>query len=311
MEFQEIDIVTDHGSYKGDPAKIAFGKANDNFRELFGSAGLSNLLINPSMNFNQRAFAGGALAGNAFGYDRWFAASGGANVTFSGGVINHTSGTICQAIESPQNTLGTTVAVSVGDLSGGNLNVTAGGVAGTITPGAGRRSVNILVPSSTSGGHVVVTLSGTGITYRDVMVLRAEQAGRFDARPMPLELSLCQRYYESSFEDGIAPALGASSGLSMQSTGYTPGRVRLAFVPFKVRKRATPAMIAFTDSLASTQRAGGFAIYNGSSYPSAAMSWTDVSQTGCGGFLDYGSGITVGQSYWTRGNWTADADFRG
>ncbi|CAO3300294.1 hypothetical protein [Stenotrophomonas maltophilia] len=35
MAQQVIDTTTDHGSYKGDPAKVAFEKANQNFAELY------------------------------------------------------------------------------------------------------------------------------------------------------------------------------------------------------------------------------------------------------------------------------------
>lgn len=35
MAQQFIDTDTDHGSYKGDPAKVAFNKANENFAELY------------------------------------------------------------------------------------------------------------------------------------------------------------------------------------------------------------------------------------------------------------------------------------
>ncbi|MCF3524540.1 hypothetical protein [Stenotrophomonas maltophilia] len=35
MARQIIDTETDHGTYKGDPAKDAFNKANDNFQELY------------------------------------------------------------------------------------------------------------------------------------------------------------------------------------------------------------------------------------------------------------------------------------
>lgn len=312
MAQQLIDTTTDHGSYKGDPAKVAFEKVNANDAELYGlvtalaAVGGENMLINCGVPINQRGFAGGALAAGAYGYDRWKAGSGGCNVTINAttGVFTHTSGPLQQIIEAPVLAWGLPLTLSVENPSG-NIAVNVGGATGTITAGTGRRGVT-LTPSGS--GNMTVQLTASGVSYSRPKLERGSAATPFDARNVGLELALCQRYYETSFDDGVAPSLGASNGLSMQATGYTAGRVRLAFVPFKVRKRATPAMIAFTDSLASTQRAGGFAIYNGSSYPSAAMSWTDVSQVGCGGFLDYGSGIVAGQSYWTRGNWTADAE---
>lgn len=37
MAREIIDTTTDHGTYKGDPAKVAFEKANSNFAEVYGS----------------------------------------------------------------------------------------------------------------------------------------------------------------------------------------------------------------------------------------------------------------------------------
>lgn len=38
MPLNPVDITTDHGTYKGDPAKVAFGKVNDNDTYLDGRA---------------------------------------------------------------------------------------------------------------------------------------------------------------------------------------------------------------------------------------------------------------------------------
>ncbi|TIE20987.1 hypothetical protein DI041_04075 [Stenotrophomonas maltophilia] len=307
----DIDTVQPNGK-KGDPARLMSQKVNGNFAELYGllgglaAVGGVNMLINCGLPINQRVFAGGALAAGAYGYDRWKAGAGGCNVTINAttGVFTHTSGSLQQIVEAPVLAWGQPLTISVENPSG-SITVSVGGATGTITSGTGRRGVTV-TPSGS--GNMTVQLTATGVSYSRPQLERGSAATAFDARPAALELLLCQRYYETSFEDGVAPSLGAASGLSMQSTGYTSGRVRLAFVPFKVRKRAAPAMTAFTDSLANPPRAGGFAIYNASNYPSAAIAWVDVNQTGCGGFLDYSSGITVGQSYWTRGNWTADAE---
>lgn len=81
MAKQIIDTVTDHGTYKGDPAKIAFEKANQNFGELYDALGTGgeinaripakNLLINGNMRVLQRGNSGTLNNTEVFGPDRW------------------------------------------------------------------------------------------------------------------------------------------------------------------------------------------------------------------------------------------------
>jgi len=47
MAQQFIDTDTDHGSYKGDPAKVAFLKINDNFSQLMGQQVAAQVLASP------------------------------------------------------------------------------------------------------------------------------------------------------------------------------------------------------------------------------------------------------------------------
>ncbi|WP_285301980.1 hypothetical protein [Stenotrophomonas maltophilia group sp. Smal13] len=75
MARQVIDTTTDHGSYKGDPAKIAFDKANANFAELYGSG--KNLVINGGLHWWQRGTTRAASSVADFLADRFgFAAAG-------------------------------------------------------------------------------------------------------------------------------------------------------------------------------------------------------------------------------------------
>jgi hypothetical protein len=83
----------------------------------------------------------------------------------------------------------------------------------------------------------------------------------FERRSYGQELSLCQRYYEKSFEDTVAPANGSSttsfiteSGLtwgwaghrSLYPAGGYPGRS--VFARFKVPKRVAPSVAIFGNS---------------------------------------------------------------
>ncbi|ASL01750.1 hypothetical protein [Xanthomonas citri] len=156
----------------------------------------SNLLINGDMRINQRLFAGGSLAAGAFGYDRWFADTGGCNVSVStAGVISHVSGTLCQAIEAPRGAFGVTVTVRVDDLSGGNLTGSVGGVAFTITPGTGARYASVLAPASSASGNLLVKLTGTGLTYRNVGVVRGADMSGSEQRNQAVEQLLASRYF--------------------------------------------------------------------------------------------------------------------
>lgn len=48
MQFTMVDTTTDHGSYKGDPAKTAFGKVNDNFGNFTAPKAMGAVLAAPS-----------------------------------------------------------------------------------------------------------------------------------------------------------------------------------------------------------------------------------------------------------------------
>lgn len=106
-----------------------------------------NLLVNGDMTINQRGFAGGALAAGAYGFDRWKAATGGANLSVSGFAITLTSGAIIQPVEPAlwglSSLASLPLTLSVEDLTGGSLAVTIGSQSGTIIAGAGRRSVTL------------------------------------------------------------------------------------------------------------------------------------------------------------------------
>ncbi len=171
-----------------------------------GLAG-SNLLINGDMRINQRVFAGGALAAGVFGYDRMFADTGGCNVSVNQttGTITHASGTWCQAIEAPRGVFGATVTVSVADLSGGSLTVSVGGVSATITAGTGRRYVNVVAPSSSGTGNLLVKFTGTSLTYREVAVVRGGDMAAFQYLDPSIPPMQCRRYFQKSYSQPIAP----------------------------------------------------------------------------------------------------------
>lgn len=264
-----------------------------------------NLLINSDMQINQRGFAGGALAAGAYGYDRWKAGAGGCNVSVNNaGVVTHTSGPLVQIVESPLGVYGANVTFSVQDPSG-TVNVSVGGISGSIAAGSGRRSVTLAIPSGS--GNLTVQITATGVTYKLPQMERGEAAAGFDARPQGLEVLLCQRYYEKSFALDVAPANAEASGFFIIGTIYIDGILKLT-VPFKVPKRAVPAM-AFYGSSAGGNTGGNYSYYSGSAWVTSPAVPSAVLVTANGASFDTRvPALAYGTSAMVTGHWTADAE---
>ena len=158
-------------------------------------AGFRNYIINGQLTINQRAFSG-ALSAGVYGYDRWKAGSGGANISVNNGIISLSSGSITQVIEAPA-LAGKTVTISVADLTAGNLNIDIESQTGTIIAGTGRTGVSVTIPAG-STGNITVTLSiaSGGVTFRDVQLEQGFAASEYEHRPLGIEEYMCKRYFQ-------------------------------------------------------------------------------------------------------------------
>jgi hypothetical protein len=266
----------------------------------------ANLLINGDMRINQRVFAGGALAAGVFGYDRMFADTGGCNVSVNQttGIITHTSGTWCQAIEAPRGVFGATVTVSVADLSGGSLTVSVGGVSATITAGTGRRYVNVVAPSSSGTGNLLVKFTGTSVTYREVAVVRGSDMAGFQQLDRSVSLLQCQRFWQKSYLQSVAPATpnqdaGASiillNGLPSGPTYLLGVNVRLSPV-----MRATPSIVIYSKT---TGASGKMRDDNAAADVNASVAGPSDSN-----FFAFGSNSTAIAGINLQFQWSADAE---
>jgi len=252
MAQQVINFGTAPDGAGGDNRRAALEKLQSNDTELYGLAaanasaiadinpycGLRNLLINGDGRVNQRAFAGGALAANTYGYDRWRALGAASAITFGTTTIS-LQGTNCQIMESP-DVGNATVTVSVSNPSGpitvslqpdGTTVTTATGI---IPAGAGLQKVTLPIPATLTGNvFVLLTVAGTvtidGPAKRAGIQLElGSVASPFERRLIPLEMMMCQRYYE---------ARGA------YLNGYGAASTSVAFdIPFAVPKRAAPTI---------------------------------------------------------------------
>ncbi len=301
MARQTIDTTTQNPGWVGDTAKIAFTKTNENFAEIYELAGTAgnNLLINPEMRINQRVFAGGSLAANTYGYDRWKAGSSACNVSANNGVITHTSGPLVQILENP-GLASTQVTLSVLAPSAA-LSVSIGGVTATVPAGSGRRSATVNLPAGATG-NVIVQITATNATYRQLKLEVGGASTPFSPRPIGFELSLCRRYYEKSYEANTKPGTLTSFG-NHGSSLFTSYLFTMPMLAFTVEKRATPAITAYSPQNGA---AGNYAEFNaGSAFvANRPVTLANLSTQGFE-YLSNGAGV-VGNS--GRLHWVAESE---
>jgi Protein of unknown function (DUF2793) len=196
----------------------------------------TNLIINGDFTINQRAFAGGVLAQDVYGYDRWKAAAGGANVAASGGVVTLTSGAIQQTVEAEQwgysSFAGQSLTLSV-EQSTAPLDVQIGGITAVIPASSSRTSTTITLPAGFTGAlNLRLARSGTGaVSFRRVKLELGANATPWIARPLTQEQSLAQRYYYR-----------ITGPLSLFLYAQASGNYFFNSVPLPVLMRTTPVV---------------------------------------------------------------------
>lgn len=147
-------------------------------------AGLRNLVINGSFAINQRSYVSGTATtgANQYTLDRWRVVTSGQSLTFAasgnGNLVTAPAGGIEQVIEGASIAGGTYVINWTG-----TATCTVGGTA----PAKGASF------TLTAGANATVRFSGG--TVGEVQVEPGSVVTAFEARPIGLELMLCQRYY--------------------------------------------------------------------------------------------------------------------
>jgi hypothetical protein len=181
------------------------------------------------------------------------------------------------------------------------------GVGSTYSGTAGSWSGSDFV--SSTGATSVVGTNGATFYITGVQLEKGSTATSFDYRPYGTELALCQRYYESNFPIGVAPAIGYSQNPSdVGSISYNGSSTRSSVCWYKVTKRASATVTLYSPAGYGNTNSNTFNIYVGGS-------WYNYNgtpqQNGAYFYLDgtaAGGSLTTGNAYLTSGNWSASAE---
>lgn len=270
-----------------------------------------NLLINGDLSINQRVFSGGSLSINTYGYDMFRTGASSASITSTTSSIT-LNGTIFQVIDSPslQNSV---VTVSAKNPSGPitvNLQpdaVTSTSATGVIPAGSGWRSVTLTVPGTLTGNIYALfttssptTIDGSG-NRGGFRIEVGSAVSQFDRRPPGMELLMCQRSYEKSYEPNLAPGSISNLGSSQLYAGALTLALQVAgeSVYYKTAKRAIPSIITYSPVTGTSGKVRDLV--------NATDVNTNLTSIGSNGYFCFATVPLVSTGYNFQWQWTADA----
>ena len=110
---------------------------------------------------------------------------------------------------------------------------------------------------STTGATSVVGTSGATFYITGVQLEVGSSATGFEYRQYQQELALCQRYFESCFPIGTAPAQSLGSFGKQFFAGSSDGGSLIGTLQFVVNKRASPTMTYYNPAAANANFGNG------------------------------------------------------
>jgi len=159
------------------------------------------------------------------------------------------------------------------------------------------------------GVRFVYTPTGTAgaADYFDVTGVQLELgsvATPFEVRPYPVELQMCQRYYEKSYNTSVAPGTSAAPGGLLDVTASSAlDNILYVLIRFSVIKRNSPIMLLWSYNTNNS---------NTWTYARSGVGGTTVTPTyNYGGnssviiLVNVGAAFVAAECY---GHWTADAE---
>ena len=136
--------------------------------------------------------------------------------------------------------------------------------------------------------------SGKTIYIGDAQFEIGPKCTTIERRPYGLELALCQRYYEKSYDLDTVPGTGTAAGCVFH---HVPSLSARANVRFQTRKRAAPALTYYASSDGEVSK---FSCSDGMKYAGTVL------YLGENGFTFWPTGISVG--YAVSFHWVCSAE---
>ena len=194
-------------------------------------AGFRNRILNGAFSVNQRGYAsGGALAANAYGFDRWRAGSGGCTMTFTAGIpdtlVTITAGSLVQIVEAA-------------NVEGGTYTLSWSGTAqGRFYQGSAPAYVAspVTISGLASGTQIAIEFSGG--TLGTVQLEPGSMRTPYERRLAGIDLALCQRYLFT----------GSTTLFRANSSGAFAGGMTIYSFPVTMRAAPSIAVSSVTGS---------------------------------------------------------------
>jgi len=146
------------------------------------------------------------------------------------------------------------------------------------------------------------SMSGKNVYIGDIQLEIGDKCTDVEYRPMAEELTLCQRYFEKSYDLGTAAGSTTLIGAPIQHGG---GSILLTGASFKVRKRAIPTVVIYSPYDGASDR---IAYYNVNDDYGSYRSPCYGSSISEAGFNMTGPASGFSSSYMFRFHWTASAE---
>jgi hypothetical protein len=153
-----------------------------------------------------------------------------------------------------------------------------------------------------SGATNIFLTAGAYIKLTGVQLEKGTVATPFEFRPYATELAMCMRYYEQSYEIGVAPGTNTSNGYVTIGGISDSTSTMYPYVKYAVPKRAqiVPTFYTTSGTLGSWTY-----IRTGPATGPAAIGQTSISTTSFTGSINIGATYTAGIVY---GHWVANAE---
>lgn len=145
--------------------------------------------------------------------------------------------------------------------------------------------------------------SANDFRIRDVQLELGGQPTEFEFLPIDKIISLCERYYETSYDFNVAPGTASSNGANRFRLTALPSATYGVAVtaPFKVRKRAVPTVTPYSPD----NGASGKAYDATSTAANVDASAVQIGESGCNLNATLSASKTAAD---VRAHWVADAE---